>query len=438
MSRKSAYLQLGTLLLFFFLALPSAQAMQDILQQASQHLSSGQHQQAYTLLEQHSAEHAGNPQYDYLLGVAALRAGYPGEASFALERVVTTQPDHAAARMELVSAYLQLGMNQQAQAQLAILETQSPPPAARATMDRFQDILRPRLSSIPDPVRVVGLSLGYDDNVGNYPEMDLLGFIPIEPISSTYLQLRGTMWEPIAISNTQRLDLTLHGQYRQHQDSDASQFDLGLIHVAALFNQTISGSSKLGLGIQGNMLWLDGDSFRDHLGLSARWEQRLGPDLRGDAGLEWLNYGFEQSSNDYQQVNLHGRLHKTLNPRLRLSGMLGLEQEMAQGDRFGGDASRWRLQGDANWQLNQRNLASLSLGWSDTRYDEPYLPGLHNPTPNTIKRDDQIMDLSLRWRHIPAKRWEVNSEITYRDQDSSVRFYNSERWTAQMTLMRSF
>lgn len=426
--------------LMLSLATPlSGHADPALLEQAGRQLQAGQHEQAYTLLEAQTEQQAGNPDFDYLLGIAALRSGKPDRAMFALERVVRTQPGHAAARMELVNAYLQLGLNHQAQAQLAILETQQPPDSAQVAMERYQDILRPRLSGTPDPVRMLALSAGYDSNVGSYPEMDLLGFIPIKPVDSAYALVRGTLWQPVQLDDHRRLDLTLHGQYRQHEDEDAEQFDLGLIHAAALYNVTLNPQSRIGIGIQANKLWLDQDDFRDHIGLTGRWEQRLGADLRGELGLEYLDYQFEQDNNNYQQINLHGRVHKNINPRLRLTGMLGYEQEEANKDRLGGDASRWRIQGDVNWQLNPRNMTALSLGWSDARYEEAYQAnGLHNPSNSEKKRNDQITEVSARWRHLPARFWEINTEFSYRDQQSSVRFYELDRWTAQITLLRNF
>lgn len=431
----------GMLVMLLCFVSPLAYAIEGLLQQASSHLSEQEYQQAYALLDSQSEQHAGNPDFDYLLGVAALHSNHPGEAMFALERVVKTNPHHAAARMELVNAYLQLGMNHQAQDQLAILESQQPPEAARVAMDRYQDILRPRLSGTPDPVRMLALSTGYDSNVGSYPDMglDLGGLrLKITPIDSSYALLRGTLWQPVQLSQDRRLDLTLHGQYRQHQDKDAKQFDLGLIHAAALYNITLNPSHRLGIGVQANKLWLDTKEFREHLGLTTRWEQRLHADLRSEIGLDWLDYQFEQQRNNYQQLALFGRLHKTINPRLRTSGLVGVDQEDAHKNRLGGDATRWRIEGELNWQLNPRNLAAATLGWSDVRYQKDYAPGLHNTTSTNRKRHDQVAEISARWRHLPARFWEVNTEMTYRNQQSSLRFYELDRWTAQITLLRNF
>ena len=430
----------STLLSVLLLALPAAPTLADqtLYNDATRALETGQYQQAYQLLDKASEQHAGEPKFDYLYGRAALQAGHPAEAMLALERVIQRQPNHAAARMDLVAAYTQLGLNHQAQRQLEILESQQPPPAARQAMERYQDILRPRLSGTPDPVRLIALSAGYDSNVGSYPDMDLLGFIPIEPVESSYGLLRGTLWHPWQLNEQSRLDFTLHGQYRDYHDKDAEQFNLGLLHTGVRYNHNLNPSSRIGIGLQGNKLWLDGDGFRDHLGLTSRWEQRLSPDRRGDVGLEWLDYRFDNDSHDYQQTNLHGRLHQRIGPRIHLTGLLGYEQEDARNGRPGGDAQRWRVRGEANWQLNPRNRLGMSLGWSDTRYKDRYAPGMHNPTAQTIKRDDQTTDFTANWRTQPARLWEINTELSYRDQRSSVEFYNTDRWTGQLTLLRHF
>lgn len=431
-------LPMRTIPLLLGLILGTAQA-DELLQQAEQQIQQGEYQQAYQQLDQHGEARAGEPEFDYLLGVAALRAGHPAEAMFALDRAVRVQPGHAAARMELVNAYLQLGMNHQAQQQLAILETQQPLAAARATMDRYQDILRPRLSGTPDPVRLLAFSLGYDDNVGSYPEMDVFGLFSIEPVSSSYAQLRGTWWQPVRLDDRQRIDLTLYGQHRAYQDDNAEQFDLSLLHTAARYNYTINPRSLAAAGIQANKIWLDGDGFRDHFGLNTRWEQRLGPDTRGELGLEWLDYSFDNQRNNYRQYNLHGRVNHVIQPALRLSALVGYELEDAQRDRLGGDADRLRLQGDLNWRFNARNIFGLGLSWSDTDYDKAYAAySLHNTTGNARKRNDTTTEVTARWRHFPVRKWELSTELTYRDQDSTVESYNVKRRTAQLSVLRNF
>ena len=61
-------------------------------------------QAAYRLLEPLESQRAGDPEYDYLLGIAALDSGERERAVFALERVLAVNPNHAQARAEIARA----------------------------------------------------------------------------------------------------------------------------------------------------------------------------------------------------------------------------------------------------------------------------------------------------------------------------------------------
>lgn len=427
---------IGALLLL--LSIPSF-ADTELLKEARDLLERDQATQAYRLLDGEAGQYAGEPEYDYLLGLAALRAGEAEQALFALERVVQTQPGHAAARMELVSAYMQLGMNAQAQQQLAILETQNPPEAAAEAMSRYQEILRPRLSGTPDPVRLLGLSVGYDDNVGSFPDMDL-GFLglAVEPEASPYHQLRGTIQEPVRLDEKRRLDVTLHGQLRRHTSAETHQFDLGLVHLGFLLNTTVDAVNKYALGIQGDKLWLGGSGFRDNIGVGAYWQRRLDAELNGQLGLRLNRYTFDPDTHDYDHAVLSGELERRWTPKLRTAFELNFESESARGGRSGGDANRYGLGVKLDYRVSPRSRIDTRLVWAQTDYDESYQPGLYNPTSKAQDRIDKTLDLGLGWRFSADRYWQFDADVTYRDQDSTVKFYDTDRWTAQMGLVRYF
>lgn len=417
-------------------------APQPLLQQAEQLINAQRHAEAYTLLHEQELEYAGEPQYDYLLGLAALGAEMPEQAIFALERCVRVQPGHAAARMELVSAYTQLGLNQQAETQLSILEQQAPPERAREVMSRYQDLLRPRLSGTPDPVRSLGMSAGFDSNTGSFPDtgIDLGGIIlTVDPVESSYALLQGTLWQPYQLNDKQRLDITLHAQQRFYQEEDAQQYDLGLLHAGVLLNSTLDPSNKLGIGIKANRIWLDSAAFRNHLSLNASWERRLGADLRGELSLQVGQNRFEEERFDYDVVGVGYRLFQHWSPSLRTTARLEREQESELNGRLGGDASRWLLAVQADYRFNNRNALAAELKWSEVKYATDYQAAtLYNPTALPMERSERAVDVVVNWRHSLSQEWELHSEASYHTQDSTLDFYSLDRWTAQLTIKRYF
>src|SRR4051812_6031670 len=56
------------------------------------------HQAAYKLLLPQEGTRAGDPEFDYLLGISALDSGDLERAVFALERVLAVQPNNHVAR----------------------------------------------------------------------------------------------------------------------------------------------------------------------------------------------------------------------------------------------------------------------------------------------------------------------------------------------------
>ncbi|HEY4637474.1 MAG TPA: hypothetical protein VIH23_04345, partial [Burkholderiales bacterium] len=85
----------GRLLLGSMLLCASLAALADaVTDRARALLQRNDAQAAYKLLLPLEPQRAGDPEYDYLLGIAALDAGEPERAVFALERVLALQPDN--------------------------------------------------------------------------------------------------------------------------------------------------------------------------------------------------------------------------------------------------------------------------------------------------------------------------------------------------------
>ena len=75
----------------------SEEATADLLAQAKQMVIKGDMQDAYDALSPHELELAGDIDYDYLLGTAAVDTGHADLAIFALERAIEQQPSFAGA-----------------------------------------------------------------------------------------------------------------------------------------------------------------------------------------------------------------------------------------------------------------------------------------------------------------------------------------------------
>ena len=74
------------------------------------------------------SDRAGDPEYDFLLGSAALGIGKNTEAVFALERVLAVQPNSAPARALIARAYFNLKETETARREFENVKKQDVPP----------------------------------------------------------------------------------------------------------------------------------------------------------------------------------------------------------------------------------------------------------------------------------------------------------------------
>src|SRR5690606_19866528 len=75
------------------LAVPAG-TMARLIAQSRDQIRRGEAEAAYAALAARLDLYAGDPEFDYLLGIAALDSGHPGPALLAFERVLLVAPDH--------------------------------------------------------------------------------------------------------------------------------------------------------------------------------------------------------------------------------------------------------------------------------------------------------------------------------------------------------
>lgn len=89
---------------------------------------------AYELLAPLAEAREGEPEFDYVFGIAALDAGFVTEAVFALERVLAMDPGNDVARAEIARAYFLLGETETAKQEFnTVRDSGSAPEATRST-----------------------------------------------------------------------------------------------------------------------------------------------------------------------------------------------------------------------------------------------------------------------------------------------------------------
>lgn len=399
-----------------------ADALTDVIEAAQTALQQGDAERAYTLLAEQEANYAGNVDYDYWFGLSAVRAGKPARATFALERVISEQPNHAGARLELATAWIQLGQRDAATAELDQLETLSPPPQAQERIDALNRELNRQARSEKQRRNgaFVGVEYGDDDNVGTWPQgLEFFPGFTIEAIDSTFASLKAGYWHRFDMNATQKLTLSINGMARRNQEDDAEQFDQDYITAGAEWRKDLDGRSDVAARLDLATLRLDGESYYNLFGIGGEWSRRLSGTTEVTTGARVRQLDFELDQYDYLQSGLFGRVEHRPRPRWELSAEFNADYETADENRFGGDASSFGVSTRAWYQPAAKHRVGAELSYALVTYRTDYLPG-QALTPESGEREDDRLNASLLYDWFPGQGWQVRAQASYRDQSSSL------------------
>lgn len=139
------------------------------LKQAHDWLQQGQAKTAYNMLAPLEPELAGQTEFDWLFGQAALHSDRPSEAAFAFERCLAIDPSNGLCRLGIARAHISLQEVASARDELDILSQASPPSQVQDVIADYMGLLSGTEVSSQDTrlTSYLQLGIGYDSNINN-------------------------------------------------------------------------------------------------------------------------------------------------------------------------------------------------------------------------------------------------------------------------------
>ena len=182
-----------------FVLLTRGALADEVLDEARELLGRQQAGAAYDLLSPLEGDRSGDPDFDYLLGIAALDAGLATQAIFALERVLAVDPTHDLARAAIAHAYLIVGERETARQEFeTVQKVKDIPEAAQETFNKILALMdQARVEEDRTTISgYVDMSIGYDSNINSATDESQVPFpILAQFIPGTVLTLTGNTRE---------------------------------------------------------------------------------------------------------------------------------------------------------------------------------------------------------------------------------------------------
>ncbi|WP_221270488.1 surface lipoprotein assembly modifier [Desulfurispira natronophila] len=257
-------------------------------------------QQVYDLLEPLEYEFAGNPAYDSIFGIAALRTGNHGRATWALERLVLLEPENHRGKLSLARAYMELKRYSRTQALINEVRLAEPPPRIMQAADRLELELEerrnPKLWSLTGHIQI---GAGYDSNVGSAPGTfihEVAGPITVDKESSLFSEL--DLRQRLQYSSTDEWRFFGGYRLRENRPYSASEY---LRHRVTIEGGAVRSADLWRLSLEPSVTksWKDTDEESREARVALNGRYRLNPQLflMGFATVSRLSYDQNSENN---------------------------------------------------------------------------------------------------------------------------------------------
>jgi hypothetical protein len=427
------------------LALPTLAfaAMDEAVSGLNELVTQNRYEEAYVLSRQMLGEYEGDPEFDFLYGLAALETNRPSEAVFAFERIMFVYPDQQRVKLELARAFF-MSNNLAASRQLfdQVLAT-NPSDNVRTNVEAFIERIDERERSIAGTFTwYVNSNVGNDSNINSATELGVIS-TPIgdvelsangQSIDDSFMDLGTGLNYVKPLSKTSAV--TFGANYNLHNNLDTDAFDIGVL--AADFNYAhIVDSLRLSYGGRLQRVELDGEEFQHSASGIAT--------LQRNAGAGWT----QGLTGAYTQVRYNDDVNA--NAALRdvdqwlVSGVLGKTN-----GRFNhtvsvyyGDESAAQSAGEDNAQsfYGVAFAEQFQILPNHIPYVRVSLHHSENKAPHVFfarVREDDTFSTSLGWIWRALENMNVTTDLTWTENDSNLDLFAYDRLKVQTGLRYQF
>lgn len=406
-------------------------------------ITANQYQEAFELGKANLEEWEGDPDFDFLYGLAALDSGNSNESVYALERVAATADNNLLrdrARLELARAYF-VTNNLAASKNLftSVLE-QSPPLVVQRNIEAFLTLIEARENTRESTFDwELSSSVGSDGNINSATsngliDTPLIGQIELnqdgQEIDDNFSNSRISMVYNLPFDRNRSLGVSVNLNHLDNFSTD--QFDIDSLRGELAYNWG-SDVNKFRHGIAHTAINLDGNGFQDSLALNSSWQHVGGngwyqtlaasySQIRYDTG----NGGDLNDLRDVNQLLISGGLTKISGAFTHAVNLYHADEDPENSN--GGEHNGREFTGVAYsllYQLNAQHTPYLRASIQDVEHDSE-----HPVFFNTLRSDDNE-SVALGWFWRINRKLLLTADFSYTDNSSNIELFDYSRTKIQ-------
>lgn len=439
------YSPLAPLLLAFGLALtPALQAAQDPAMEALDTLTQqNRFPEAYARAREMLPEYEGDPDFDFLYGMAALETGRPNEAVFAFERVAFNYPNQLRVKLELARAFFLTNNYGAARGLFNEVLASNPTENVRINIQTYLDQIDAREQAIAGSFNwYINTNVGSDSNINSATELGVIstpiGDVELNPdgqsIDDNFFDIGAgfSLINPLTKTSAVNVDAS----YSLHNNLDTDSFDIGVLSGQASYAHLVD-SLRLSYGLRGQIVELDGEEFQRSGSLIATLQRSPGNGWSQALTGAWTAVRFDDAVNanadlrDMDQWLVSGVLGKATGAfNHALSLYVGTEEPAGNGTRdnaqdFFGVAFSEQFQ----FRPGHTPYLRVSFHVSENKAPHVFFGEV---------REDDIFSTSLGWVWRANPNINITTDLTYTENDSNLDLFSYDRVKFQTGLRYQF
>jgi len=445
MTQVKQFAWLSTLLLM--MALPVF-AADEVLTRAKQQLDNGDSQGAYNALSPLQSDRAGDPEYDLLLGRAALNLGRNTEAVFALERVLAVQPNNSPARALIARAYFNLKELETSKREIDIVKRQEIPPEVSQQMDRMLDsIIRDQNAKRTTINGWVEVGAGWDSNVNSATAAEQViapgiggAIFTLAPASREQEDAFISFGGGVSFTHPFSERTAIFGGLAYQNKSNVNETDFSTYYYDANLGVQYRRDRDLFTLLGSfNTFFVDNaqlynDAYRNATGLQASWQHDFDSRNRLNLYLQYayLEYPDQAIRNADRYVGgaSYARVFGRGTYIVTMGAYGGLEDEKEDGvPQFGHDLYGARV--GVQWNMFEKYALFVAGNAERREYGGP------DPFFGEDRKDTQYGAIA-GMIFVPAKGVRVTPQASWTDSNSNIELYEFDRIVYQVTLRYDF
>jgi outer membrane protein len=398
---------------------------------------------AYELLLPLEAQRAGDPEYDFLLGIAALDAGDHERAVFALERVLALQPDNLRARAEIARAYYQMGERDTAQREFEAVRARGVPPEVRDTIDRFLSAIESSRTTRFNAY--VEIAAGHDSNVNGATAQ---GQVAVPFFGGAVFQLApgaqrlrdsfnslgagfsfGTEFAP-------QWSLVGGASYYGKYNRDETLFDTQTYDGSLGVRWAKDANAVTGV-LQAQTYSVDDRRFRDSIGGTLQWQHSLSQSRQVSLFLQHAGLSYPDSTQSIRDakrniagIGIANAFGGAYAPVV-FASLYGGEEQPDEDlvPHLGHKPVGVRVGAQTTLASGVVLFGNLSAEQRKYGGDDPLF---------LVRRKDRQYDATIGVNYTLAPKWSLRPQVSHTDNRSNIEINRFKRTVAQVGLRRDF